>query len=458
MLRICLGQNFKIFTEKEKIIMLWLMQTSYSNTKGELKLTRKNYQITPVDLHKKAEDIVQEKESLSSENINDELNKLSIEEMKQIIYELKIYQAEIETTMKNYYDLYEKAPVGYLTLDEKGIIENINLTSAKLMNREKRELLEQPFHRFIVSHDQDELYFKRKKLFETGKKQTCELRLNSKIDSLIWVQLEMTRCWDFQNKKNKYRIVMVDITERKKADKALSFCKQKHKADKFESMSILAGGLAHEMNNYLATLWANISYSFKHIDDPDKVLEKLENMQKIIQRAKNLTQNILIYAEKKDKIKKYASVENAVTNSMELALGDYNINVHLELEENLPLVKIEEEEIFQALYNIMANAAQAIPIHGNIWIDVHIKHITEKEEIVPSLTRGKYIKISITDDGEGISKDYLEKICDPFFTTKIEGSGLGLATATTIFQNHGGYTEVNSEEGKGTTFNVYIPA
>lgn len=226
----------------------------------------KKYQLTPADLREKAEKIVQEKESLSSENINDELNMHSTKEVKQIIYELKIYQtelelqneqlhqtqAEIEATRKHYYDLYENAPVGYLTLDEKRFIENINLTSAKLMNREKRELLEQPFHKFIASHDQDDLYFKRKKLLETGQKQTCELRINSKNVSLIWVQLEMTRCWDFQSKEHKYRIVMVDITERKKAEKTLSFCKQKHKADKFESMSILAGGLAHDMNNYLA--------------------------------------------------------------------------------------------------------------------------------------------------------------------------------------------------------------
>ena len=426
-------------------------------------MSKNEYNLNLNDLRKKAEKFIHEKEkNLETDDkigiaLDEEVDKnLTLEEARQIIREINIYQVELEMQNEqlnqayseikaHYFDLFNSAPVGYLTLDKDLIIKDANYTSLEIMDRNKSEILKKPFYCFIYSHDQDEFYFKRKEVMESGTKQTCELRIIVGKTLPLWVQLEMTKVFDYEFDEYNYRVVIIDITERKKAEKAIeSFYQYKNQADKYESLCVLAGGLAHDLNNYLATLSVQVSYCMKNINSPEKVYEKLEGMQNVIENVSNLTNELSLFAKGEETFKKTVDINKTIEESINLALANSNVNIHLELENNLSKVNIDEGMVIRALYNILINALQAVEDKGNIWINSALEGITKE----------KYIKISIKDDGPGISDSYKEKIYDPFFTTKIEGSGLGLATAFSIIKEHDGYVEVDSKASKGTTFYI----
>ena len=155
-------------------------------------------------------------------------------------------------------------------------------------------------------------------------------------------------------------------------------------------------------------------------------------------------------------VKKTLSIENVVKESISFILSGTNVNLDFSFDENLHAVNVDQGQIGQVFQNIAINANQAMPKGGTLNINVKNIQIGEDHEL--PLEAGDYIKISIEDQGVGISRKNLEKIFDPYFSTKKEGSGLGLATAYSIIKMHDGYIEVKSEVNKGTTFLIYLPS
>lgn len=244
-----------------------------------------------------------------------------------------------------------------------------------------------------------------------------------------------------------------DITEKRQMDEHIQ------KIEKLESVGLLAGGIAHDFNNILTAVIGNISLvkaKLNRSNNDEGVFNLINQVEKASQQAKDLTQQLLTFAKGGNPILKTVTIGELVKESAEFALRGSNVKSEFKLPENLWPVKIDQGQINQVINNLIINADHAMKGGGTISVEGRNIFI-DRKSLLP-LKCGKYVQLSIKDTGEGIPKENLNKIFDPYFTTKEMGSGLGLTTTYSIIRKHGGYITVESEVGKGTTFHIILPA
>ena len=228
------------------------------------------------------------------------------------------------------------------------------------------------------------------------------------------------------------------------------------KADKLESIGLLAGGIAHDFNNYLAILLGNVSLA-KHLkDNPRKIEEKLNNMEKAIFRAQGLSNQLFTFARGSAPVKKTTCIKSLIKDNVNFSLTGSNVDSDFYLDQDLYPVDIDEGQITQVINNIVINADQAMPEGGKLLVTGENVKVGEDQGL--PVTPGDYVKISIADEGVGIREKDQPKIFDPFYSTKEKGRGLGLASSYSIIKNHGGHLQAKSRLGVGSTFNIFLPA
>ena len=252
-----------------------------------------------------------------------------------------------------------------------------------------------------------------------------------------------------QNGKTGIGGLIRDITERKRTEEELQ------KAQKLESLGLLAGGIAHDFNNIIGGIFGYIEMASEETKEA-KVSSYLSKAMNTIDRARALTQQLLTFAKGGAPIQQIGPLFPFVEETARFALCGANVSCHFDIHPDLWACNFDKNQIGQVIDNLIINAQQAMPLGGTI--ELTAQNITFSDKKHPKLEKGNYVKISITDTGIGISKELLAKIFDPFFTTKPKGHGLGLATCYSIINRHGGCIDVESEQGKGSTFKVYIPA
>jgi PAS domain S-box-containing protein len=244
--------------------------------------------------------------------------------------------------------------------------------------------------------------------------------------------------------------VMVDITERKKAEE------ERLRFSKLESLANLAGGIAHDFNNILTAIIGNISLAMLDVLPEARSRERLIAAERACLQAQTLARQLLTFAKGGAPIKEVVSVQELVTESGVFACSGSPVRCESAFPDNLWMVEADPGQTSQVFQNLIINAIQAMPMGGTIRILGENLVVETGSEL--ALEPGRYVKISIQDQGVGIPANYLPKIFDPYFTTKQTGSGLGLATAYSIVKNHHGHISVESKLGEGTVFHVYFPA
>lgn len=241
-----------------------------------------------------------------------------------------------------------------------------------------------------------------------------------------------------------------DITIRKRMEQ------ESIKNSKLESISVLAGGIAHDFNNFLAVILGNIALLKKIINPQDKKARLLSEAEKAAFQATNLTHQLLTFSKGGTPIKEIINLSQILEDAISLALSGSTAKCKINISENLWYVQADKGQIYQVINNLIINAYQSMPNGGTIYLSCK-NTVIEKTELIP-LEPGKYVRISIKDEGIGIVEENILKIFDPYFTTKQHGHGLGLATSYSIINRHGGHISVESKVGKGTTFDIYLPA
>lgn len=244
--------------------------------------------------------------------------------------------------------------------------------------------------------------------------------------------------------------IIRDITEFKKIEAELL------KAQKLESLGILAGGIAHDFNNYLTGIMGNIYLAKLSLSPHDTLFGILTESEKASLQAKSLAKQLLTFATGGEPVNKAISVGESLKDWCSFTLRGTKVSHECIIAEDLWPVEGEKGQIHQVINNLIINAVQSMANGGLIKIQAENINIDTKE--LPILKKGRYVKITIEDQGTGIPAEIIPKIFDPFFTTKETGSGLGLAIAWSIVKKHKGYISVESEIGSGTTFCVYLPA
>lgn len=245
-------------------------------------------------------------------------------------------------------------------------------------------------------------------------------------------------------------MVFSDLTEKKQMEEELV------RAQKLESLGVLAGGIAHDFNNILTALMGNISIARVSLQKGEDVSRKLEQAEKACARARDLTHQLLTFAKGGAPVKKTANIADIIHDTTQFVLRGSNIKCDFSLPADLKPVEVDVGQISQVINNLVINAKHAMPSGGKIHISAENTTVSELSGI--PLMPGEYVEIRVADEGCGIPEDHLKKIFDPYFTTKQTGSGLGLASCYSIISRHQGYITVESDLDIGTTMHIYLPS
>ena len=256
--------------------------------------------------------------------------------------------------------------------------------------------------------------------------------------------------------------VYTDITERKQAEEEKKLLQaQLLQAQKMEAIGTLAGGIAHNFNNLLMGIQGNTSLMLIDTPSDHPHYERLTTIEKSVQSGSKLTSQLLGYARGGRYEVKPISINRIITDtSSTFSMTRKDITLHHDLASDLAGVKADRGQIEQVVLNIYVNAAEAMGGGGELFITTRNIPHTEITGKPYTIKPGNYILLTIKDTGIGMDKHTQAKVFDPFFTTKglAKGTGLGLASVYGIMKAHGGYIDVTSQKGHGTTFFLYLPA
>jgi PAS domain S-box-containing protein len=245
-------------------------------------------------------------------------------------------------------------------------------------------------------------------------------------------------------------VVFRDVTERQKTEAELL------KESKLESVGLLAGGIAHDFNNILQGILGNLSLARMNAHSTEKMLERLAGVEKSAMRAKDLTQQLVMFARGGAPIRRQLQLTNTIRDATLFALHGTNVHCEFSLPADIWPVEVDEGQFRQVINNIVINAVQAMPEGGKI--EVRSENVEFTAGFLPPLKAGRYVKVSVRDYGTGIRAEHLSRIFDPYFTTRGHARGLGLASAYSVVRKHDGQISVDTQTGRGSTFQIYLPA
>jgi two-component system, cell cycle sensor histidine kinase and response regulator CckA len=364
--------------------------------------------------------------------------------------ELKDARDKMEALLEKYTDLYDFAPVGYLTLDHEGDIREANLAGASLLGIARSALVNRRFGLFVSPADRSVFDAFLEKVFESGVSEECELRLLVEGKQPVDVRM---RAIVFESGQE-CRVAVTDITERKRAEADRLIL------NKLESTGILAGGIAHDFNNLLTVVLLNLELAHRLNPPGEQLVDHLETAKKSALMARDLTAQLVTFAEGGAPIRRAMFLSGLIQESVRPALSGSNVRCEFSLPEDLWAAEVDAGQIGQVIRNMVLNAREAMPQGGVVFVRAENVVLSAQEQ--PSLPAGEYVRVSIADQGAGIAKAVLPKIFDPYFSTKERGNqkgmGLGLTICYSVVQKHQGAIAVESVVGVGTTFHIYLPS
>lgn len=360
--------------------------------------------------------------------------------------EIKARESLLESEAK-YRILVENADVSMVIL-QKGRVKYASPRTEAVLGCTCQQLTEGNVFDLIHLEDRRMVVERYKKRLAGEGFQPCSIRIIDSAGKERWVFLTAALAsWEGETA---VLAVLRDITEHKQMEQELI------KAQKLKSTGILAGGIAHDFNNLLTGIMGNVSLAKVLSTDSPKVEAKLVEAEKACLRAKDLTQQLLTFAKGGTPLIKTESLEATLTDSVGFALSGSKVKSEIDLEKGLWSVKVDLGQINQVIQNVVFNAVQAMKNGGTIKISA--RNLKVDDSSLLPLEEGSYVKLSIADSGTGISTEHLEHIFDPYFSTRDDGVGLGLASVYSIITNHLGHIAVDSAEGEGATFHIYLPA
>ncbi|MCC6528429.1 MAG: PAS domain S-box protein [Polyangiaceae bacterium] len=264
----------------------------------------------------------------------------------------------------------------------------------------------------------------------------------------VWGYAAVSWLADAEGRPFQAAVIVQDITAHKRLEDELV------RVQKLESLAVLAGGIAHDFNNFLAAILGNVSLALLRPDQANE--EYLVATRDAALRAREVTQQLLTFARGGDPVKQAASLLELAREAAAFCLRGTGIAVDFAASEPAPLAEVDPGQLAQVFHNLFINAREALPGGGRVEVRVDEVEIALGDP--RPLHAGHYVRVAVRDGGEGIPAEHLDRIFEPYFTTKQRGSGLGLASVYAIVKRHGGHVEARSEPGVGATFTVYLPA
>jgi PAS domain S-box-containing protein len=389
---------------------------------------------------------------------------MPVEDVRKLVEELQIHrielemqneelrstQYELEQSRKKYSDLYDFAPVGYLTINEEGRIVEANITAAKQLGMERSVLIGKPFNLYAAEDYREELHLHLRKVFKTKESQTCEIKLNGRSRINGYVQLDSTYVLDSDG-LNLTRTTMTDISDRKQSEeKLIVFAGKLEQSNReLEQFAFIA---SHDLQEPLRKIQAfgNMlgNKSGDKLDEKGK--DYLTRMQNAAKRMQQLISDLLKYSRVATRPEPPDTVDvrevlMEVVSDLEIKIQRLGANIEV-LE--LPVIKAEKSQIYQLFQNLIANS---LKFHRDG--QPHIKIYSRRTD--------HDCRIFVEDNGIGFDEKYLDRIFAPFQRlhgrSAYEGTGMGLAICRKIVERYGGSITAKGKPGEGSTFIITLP-
>ncbi|HVO65296.1 MAG TPA: PAS domain S-box protein [Syntrophales bacterium] len=372
------------------------------------------------------------------------------------VTERKIMKEALLETEKRYRELFEESKDTAFIVNTHGKLVDINPAGSELLGYKKEELLALDLVHDLHVTKNARLQF-RKKLIPEGYVKDAEVELRKKDGGVVLVHISASLMYDAEGILSGYRGIAHDITEKKRLEQQLL------QAKKMESIGVLAGGVAHEFNNLLTGIYGYGQIIKDMIPSNDEPLqESIGQLLRASERAAELTKSLLAFSRMQSINPKPVQVQTIIHDALGLIkriIGE-DIELSTSFSKKKLLVKLDPGQIEQILLNLVANARDAMPCGGRIHIMTQEAIVQEGSESNYDLAApGNYALISVSDAGTGIDEKSLERVFEPFYTTKEigKGTGLGLSIVYGIVKQNNGSVLLESEPGKGTSVSIYLP-
>ena len=381
--------------------------------------------------------------------------------------ELRGLQQELETSKSRFRDLYDFAPAGYITVSAQGVIVEGNRTAATLLNMVVETLVGQTFFRFILAADQNIYYQHRAAIFETAMPQTCKLRLLRTDLPPFWVRL-VTAPVDYEADQGPAMcLVMFNdindgilLAEEKKQLEAK--CRN---LEKVESLGRMAGAIAHHFNNQLGIVLGNLELAGYGIAQETDSSRHITLAMQTARRAAEISSSLLTYLGQSFAHQEPLDFAETCHTGIGIlrAVMPKKIEIVVDFPSDGPSVNANAYQMHQVLKNLVTNSWESQSEKRGT---IHLSMQTIKPVDIPAAHRfpldcqfqhNLYACLKVLDSGCGIATPDIEKIFDPFYTSKFLGRGLGLPIVLGIVRAHGGFIMVTSKVGKGSVVSIFLP-
>jgi len=396
-------------------------------------------------------------------DLDDDIEACSPADLRRIFHELRVHQIELEMQNEElrrtqtlldeararYFDLYDLAPMGYLTLSEAGLIQEANLYVAERLGLPRKALVQQPFSRFILKEDQDSFYLHRRRLADTGSPESWDLRMVDQKGTEFWAHLAAATALG-PDGSLMYRVTLGDISGRKQAEaeqRRLEAMLQQ--SQKMESLGSLASGIAHDMNNVLGAILGLASANLELQPEGSAAFRAFQVIVRAAERGGTTVRGLLSLARQRPAEEKALDLNLLLLDEIRLLERTTLNRVELKVElcEDLLPVFGDPAALSHVFMNLLVNAVDAMPQGGTI--------------AIRSRNLGRHqIEVTVEDTGAGMTPEVMQKALDPYFSTKEvgKGTGLGLSIAYSTVTAHHGQLLLDSELGQGTRILVQLPA
>jgi len=386
-----------------------------------------------------------------SSTVSEELKK----KKKELIQKQVDYN-QLETFNRN---IVQSLDSGLLTIDLSGKINFLNPTAEKILNRNGEELKNASIYDLFPKIGEVIEKVKKKGAETLSDYQRYQTLLTHQDGRNIYLGFSISPLTDPNGSWIGHTLIFQDITKFKEMEEQIK------RVDKMAAVGLLAAGMAHEIRNPLASLSGSIQMLKSELVLNHHQQQLMEIILRESERLNALITDFLLFAHPPQTHKRLTVIQHILEETIEMLIHSPSFHEGVRVRrpstpENIP-VMMDPDQMKQVFWNLLINAIQAMSNGGEIRIDLEKQNGISWETSfpIPILKKGKaWVKISITDSGEGIDEQEREKIFEPFYSTKDQGTGLGLSIVHKIIENHNGLIKVDSEVGKGSTFTIFLPA
>ena len=365
------------------------------------------------------------------------------------ISERKKTEHALKKSEEKYRRLIEATSEGFMLTDFGDKIVDVNQSLCSMLGYSRTEIIgKTPFD--FVDDENHKIFKEQTAKVETSLHRNYEISLQKKTGENFPAFFNATTLIARSEKNISSFAFVTDLTKQKRHEKELQ------KMEQLNSIGTLAGGIAHDFNNIMTGLFGNISIARSELAKDNPGYAALEKAENAINRTRDLTNQLLTFSKGGAPVQKNLLIEKLADEVIRFNLSGSCIKPVFKIPENLWMVKGDRAQIQQVLSNLTLNAVHAMPNGGHLYLSFENALIEENTEL--PLKHGPYLKIILRDEGTGIDRKNLDRIFDPYFTTKKTGSGLGLSIVFSIISKHNGFIGVDSKPHHGTKFTLYLPA